>query len=252
MHILFARRRKFISIPLIALLSIVFWPFVLLTGIIYFAHTKIRLFAVKYSLMVVSMLLLIPIGFAWTYGFFSTNPELTQERARDQGQIAGANEKNTQSNTNDSTIASDTKEFAEFVRVVDGDTIEVIRGDKKEKVRIIGIDTPEVVDPRIAPECLGKEASEKANQIFASQKELTLEKDATQLDRDRYERLLRYVWLNSGTTDYGRLMVSLGYASEYTYDLPYKYQTTYKEEQQKAQELRVGLWADGVCVTQPN
>ncbi len=247
MHILFARKRKFVSIPLIVLLSVVFWPFILLTGGIYLAHTKIRLPAVKYTLMALSILLLIPVGFAWTYGFFSANPQLTKDRVDHQGQVAGVNEKNPKSNTNETIINSETKEDVTFVRVVDGDTIEVEQNGKKQIVRIIGIDTPEVVDPRIAPECLGKEASEKAQQIFSSQTNLILEKDSTQTERDRYGRLLRYVWLNEGTTDYGRLIISLGYASEYTYDLPYKYQSLYKEEQQKAQELKVGLWADGAC-----
>jgi len=248
MEILFAKKRKFISIPLILILSIFFWPFITLSFTIYFLHKKVSFSPVKYSLMVISILLLIPIGFAWSYGFFSTNPKLTAERSKPTPQVAGIADRTPQK----SQTTEDEKEIAEFVRVVDGDTIEVHLNGKKEKIRIIGIDTPEVVDPRVAPECMGKEASEKAKQIFGSQTSLTLEKDPTQQDRDRYNRLLRYVWLNDGTTDYGRLIISLGYASEYTYDLPYRYQSLYKEEQQKAQELKVGLWIDGVCQNDGN
>lgn len=246
MNILFARRRKFLSIPVIALLSIVFWPFTLLAAIIYHSHKKIRHPAIKYPIMAVSILLLIPIGFAWAYGFVSANPELISQKS---GQVAGIAEENAAPKNPVQNSETDIKESAEFVRVVDGDTIEVVLNGKTEKVRIIGIDTPEVVDPRVVPECLGKEASEKANQIFANQKVLLLERDPSQQEKDRYGRLLRYVWLNDGTTDYGRLIISLGYASEYTYDLPYKYQTTYKEEQQKAQELQVGLWKEGICAS---
>ena len=197
-----------------------------------------------------SILILIPVGFAWAYGFFVASPDqkppiFTQNKQNQK--VAGAKDENVIPKQNNST--DDTKEEAQFVKVTDGDTIEVTLNGKTEKIRIIGINTPEIVDPRKAPECLGKEASDQAKKIFSSQKTVMLEKDPTQSERDKYNRLLRFVWLNNGTTDYGRLIISLGYAQEYTYDLPYKYQTLYKEEQQKAQELKVGLWKEDACDT---
>lgn len=133
------------------------------------------------------------------------------------------------------------------IRVIDGDTLEVSIDDKTEDVRLIGVDTPETVDPRKSVECFGKEASKKAVETLSGKK-IKLESDSSQGDRDKYSRLLRYVLLDDGT-DFNKLMISEGYAYEYTYNLPYKYQQEYKEAQREAQENKRGLWADGVCET---
>lgn len=130
-------------------------------------------------------------------------------------------------------------------KVIDGDTIEVNIDGNKEKVRIIGINTPETVDPRREVECFGKEASSKAKELLLGQK-VRLESDPSQAEQDEYDRLLRYVFL-SGGKDFGKIMIQQGYAYEYTYDLPYKYQKEYKEAQQQAQTSNIGLWRDGLC-----
>lgn len=129
--------------------------------------------------------------------------------------------------------------------VVDGDTISVETEEGKETIRIIGINTPETVDPRKPVECFGKEASEKARELLFG-KYVTLEADPSQEDRDKYGRLLRFVFLPDGG-DYGKTMIGLGYAYEYTYNLPYKYQAEYKEAQSLAQSSKEGLWADDAC-----
>lgn len=137
---------------------------------------------------------------------------------------------------------------ATFLRVVDGDTIVVSLNGKKETVRIIGIDTPEVVDPRKKVECFGKEASDKAKKYFAeTDKKVWLEADETQANRDKYQRLLRYIFTDDNSIDFGKVMIELGYASEYTYSTPYKYQTIYKQAEKEAKDGRKGLWADNAC-----
>lgn len=125
------------------------------------------------------------------------------------------------------------------MRVIDGDTIEVLLDGKKAKVRIIGINTPETVDPRRPVGCFGKEASKFAKQILTGQV-IILESDPTQSNVDRYGRLLRYVFVNG--LDFGKKMISDGYAYEYTYDLPYKYQSEYKNAERQARERGLGLW----------
>ncbi|EKD65151.1 MAG: hypothetical protein ACD_50C00175G0006 [uncultured bacterium] len=140
-----------------------------------------------------------------------------------------------------------TKQLATVVKVIDGDTITVSINGKNEVVRIIGIDTPEVVDPRKKVECFGKEASEKAKVIFEENKTVLLESDPTQGERDRYQRLLRYVWIDDDKTDFGKFMIGEGYASEYTYIVPYKYQNEYKQVEIEASEAKRGLWADNAC-----
>jgi len=146
------------------------------------------------------------------------------------------------------TTASVSAEFVTVypvVRVVDGDTIKVEINGKIETVRILGINTPETVDPRKAVECFGKEASDQAKILLSNQK-VSLEPDITQGDRDRYQRLLRYVLLEDGT-DYGLSMIKNGYAYEYLYDIPYKYRDNYVESQKNAAQQKIGLWEDGVC-----
>lgn len=131
--------------------------------------------------------------------------------------------------------------------VIDGDTIQVNIDGKKETIRLIGIDSPETVDPRKPVQCFGKEASEKAKSLLSG-KSVRLESDPTQGERDKYQRLLRYVFLEDGT-NFNKLMISEGYAHEYTYNIPYKYQSEFKQAQKEAEENNRGLWADNACPT---
>lgn len=144
--------------------------------------------------------------------------------------------------------------FSRVVRVVDGDTFVVemgvpasatSSGVARPKIRLIGLDTPEVVDPRKPVQCFGREASAKAKEILEGQA-LRLESDPTQGDRDKYGRLLRYAFLRDGTL-FNKLMIEEGYGHEYTYNIPYKYQKEFKDAQESAREAKKGLWADGVC-----
>lgn len=145
------------------------------------------------------------------------------------------------------TIFLENKKLYPVIKIIDGDTIDVEIEGKIQRVRVIGINTPEVVDPRKQVECFGKEASKKAKELLKG-KRVRLEKDETQPEVDKYQRLLRYVFLEDGT-DFGLTMIKEGYAYEYTYYLPYKYQQQYKQAQIEAQQNKKGLWADNVCVT---
>ncbi len=131
------------------------------------------------------------------------------------------------------------------VKVIDGDTFSVSSDNQTLKVRVLGINTPETVDPRRKVECFGKEASDKAKSLLTGQT-VKLETDPTQDDKDKYGRLLRYVYLPNNK-DYGLEMIKSGYAYEYTYDLPYKYQNEYKSAQIEAERAKVGLWSDTSC-----
>lgn len=142
---------------------------------------------------------------------------------------------------------SSTPIFYSVIKVIDGDTIDINIDGKTQRIRVIGINTPEVVDPRKPVECFGKQASEKAKQLLEGKK-VRLEKDETQGNTDKYGRLLRYVFLEDNT-DFGLTMIKEGYAYEYTYNIPYKYQQQYKQAQIEAQKNKRGLWADNVCIT---
>lgn len=135
--------------------------------------------------------------------------------------------------------------LATVTKIVDGDTIHVVSGNTTNTVRLIGIDTPEVVDPRRPVQCYGKEASQKLQELI-NKKKVYVTADASQSERDKYDRLLRYVWTEDGI-NVNEFMIREGYAYEYTYDVPYKYQQLFKEAQRGAQEKKIGLWSDTTC-----
>lgn len=130
-------------------------------------------------------------------------------------------------------------------KVIDGDTIDVIIDGKTERLRLIGIDTPETVDPRKPVQCFGTEASNKAKELLTNQL-VSLEADPSQGERDKYNRLLRYVYFEDGTS-YNKKMIADGYAHEYTYNIPYKYQSEYKQAQKDAEAGGLGLWSPSTC-----
>ena len=103
------------------------------------------------------------------------------------------------------------------VEVVDGDTIRVELPSGIETVRIIGIDTPEVVHPTEPEACFGAEASAFAHDTLDGQA-VTLELDPTQDERDRYDRLLAHVHV--GDTLYAAEAIAAGYGIHYVYERP--------------------------------
>jgi len=119
-------------------------------------------------------------------------------------------------------------------RVVDGDTIEIEGG---EKVRYIGIDTPETVDPRKTVQCFGVEASKK-NKELVEGKMVRLEKDIT--NKDKYNRLLRYIYV--GDTFINLELVKQGFAYSYSYPPDIKHQDQFMKAQEEAREAKRGLW----------
>ena len=142
-----------------------------------------------------------------------------------------------------SSIASST--LYAVVKVVDGDTIHIDVAGKKETVRLIGINTPETVDPRRPVECFGKEASSKAKELLEGKK-VRIETEASQGERDKYGRVLGYVYREDGLF-FNKYMIEEGYAYEYTYRIPYQYQVEFKTAQKEAEANGRGLWATGVC-----
>ncbi len=137
------------------------------------------------------------------------------------------------------------KDSHEAIKVVDGDTIQILVGDKKQTVRMIGVDTPESVDPRKPVQCFGEKASKKTSELLLNKK-IYLEADSTQGDSDRYKRLLRYVFLEDGT-NVNKLLIEQGFGHQYTYNKPYKYREEFIKAEAEARENKRGLWADGAC-----
>ena len=143
------------------------------------------------------------------------------------------------------TLAASSTAMYDVVRVVDGDTIIVRIEDNDVTVRLIGMDTPEVVDPRKPVECFGKQASDKAKATLSSM-QVHLATDSSQDTYDKYGRLLAYVYLEDGTL-FNKMMIADGYAHEYTYDIPYRFQTDFKLAEKDARMHERGLWAADTC-----
>lgn len=135
--------------------------------------------------------------------------------------------------------------WVKVVKAVDGDTIRVSDGKDEALIRMIGVDTPESVHPTKEVECFGKEASSLTERMLLGNT-VRIESDPSQGNRDKYGRLLRYVFLEDGT-NFNRHLIREGYAYEYTYDDDYKYQIPFKAAQLFAQTEKKGFWADGVC-----
>ena len=131
---------------------------------------------------------------------------------------------------------------SQVIRVVDGDTIIVAIDHKPETIRLLGINTPETVKPNWPVECYGPEASAYVKKTLTD-KIVRLESDPSQDDRDKYHRLLRYVFLDNENFD--ESLVRDGYAREYTFKVPYKYQKQFRADQKFAKKNKVGLW--GKC-----
>lgn len=124
-------------------------------------------------------------------------------------------------------------------KVIDGDTIAIQGG---EKVRLIGIDTPETVDPRRPVGCFGKEASNETKRLLTGKK-VYLEKDVS--ETDKYKRLLRYIYLpldGSQMLFVNDYLVREGFATALTYPPDVKYSEQFLEAQRQAREAKKGLW----------
>jgi micrococcal nuclease len=132
-------------------------------------------------------------------------------------------------------------ETARVVRIVDGDTIVVDRGNGDERLRYVGIDAPESVKPGTPVAFMGHEAS-AANAALVAGREVVLERDVS--DRDRFDRLLRYVWLREGDA---WLLVNLelvrqGYASAVSFPPDVRLQDALRAAEQVARYSGLGLW----------
>ena len=135
-------------------------------------------------------------------------------------------------------IDSNTK--YEVIKVLDGDTFDIKVENQEVTVRMIGVDTPETVDPRKVVQCFGKEASDKTKELLMKHF-VTLETDPTQSKTDKFNRILAYVY-REDSLFINKYLLENGYAHEYTYNIPYQKQAEFKELEKKAKEEQKGLW----------
>ena len=122
----------------------------------------------------------------------------------------------------------------------DGDTISVDMNGKNERIRFIGVDTPETHDPRKPVQCFGEAASAFTKNLVGSQN-VRLESDPINTNRDRYNRLLRYVYLPDNTLVNAEI-IKQGYGFAYT-GFPFTKSEEFIKYQIEARIQGKGLWS---------
>jgi micrococcal nuclease len=132
---------------------------------------------------------------------------------------------------------------ATIVRVVDGDTLKVNVGGHNDRVRLIGIDTPESVKPNTPVQCFALEASARTKALLHQGEVIRLVRDAEA--RDRYGRLLAYVYRQRDGLFVNLALVKDGYAAPYTFPPNVAHVDEFVTAGRQAREANRGLW--GKC-----
>lgn len=166
---------------------------------------------------IISVVILLLLGFLQKQGIIEINPQPAQQAA--------------------TAHAPGTYAVAKFD---DGDTIVVDMDGKKETIRFIGVDTPETHDPRKPVQCFGKAASAYTKQLIGTNR-VRLEADPTNSNRDRYDRLLRYIYLPDGTL-VNKKIIEDGYGFALT-AFPFTKMEEFRQAQKEARENNRGLWS---------
>jgi micrococcal nuclease len=140
--------------------------------------------------------------------------------------------------SNDSLATSPSS--ATMKRVVDGDTIDIEIGGNTERVRLIGINTPETKHPTKGVECFGPEASAYAEQLLPTGTQLRVERDIEA--RDKYGRLLLYVYIANSNIFVNLDLVMQGYARPMVFEPNTAHKTDFAQAATQAELRNVGLW----------
>lgn len=139
-----------------------------------------------------------------------------------------------------STIVQNTPGSYAVVEFADGDTVVVKMNGKNERVRLIGVDTPETQDPRKPVQCFGQAASEFTKNLIGNQT-VRLEADILSSNRDRYNRLLRYAYLPDGRLVNAEI-IKEGFGFAYT-SFPFTKSEEFRAYETNAREANRGLWS---------
>lgn len=136
-----------------------------------------------------------------------------------------------------------------IAKFTDGDTFSVNMNGAVEKVRLIGVDTPETHDPRKSVQCFGQAAADFTKKLIGTNR-LRLEADPANTNRDRYNRLLRYAYLPDGRMVNAEI-IKQGYGFAYTY-FPFTKIDEFKQYQTEAETAKLGLWGSCSIETEDN
>ena len=126
-------------------------------------------------------------------------------------------------------------------RFVDGDTVVVKMNGSEQKIRMIGVDTPETHKPNTPVQCYGPAAAAYTKAKLTGQS-FRLVSDSLSTNYDRYGRLLRYIYLTDGT-NFNQSLVANGYGFYYPY-FPFEKSQDFAAAQATAKAGNKGLWAN--------
>ena len=208
------------------ILALIFFPLTITIGVSYLLVDKTK---VKSWLKYTIAGLLIFFGATLTFAMYAPSKSTPSSVT-----------KPIETSSDSSKATENKNELFLVKRVVDGDTVELENG---QKIRYIGIDTPETVSPDKPIQCFGKEASDK-NKALVEGKKVRLEKDVS--ETDKYSRLLRYIYLEDGTF-VNLQLVKQGFARSSTYPPDVKHQEEFRKAEEEARTSSIGLWAPDTC-----
>jgi micrococcal nuclease len=154
------------------------------------------------------------------------------------GFIVGASHCQGQDPPRSPTAAAPT---SKVLRVVDGDTVVLLLDAQQVRVRLIGVDTPETVHPRMPVERFGREATRFLKEL-AEGKSVRVAYEPGPSRMDRYGRTLAYLYLEPGGLFINREIVARGYGYAYVKS-PFQFMDDFRAAERSARENRLGLWA---------
>ena len=129
----------------------------------------------------------------------------------------------------------------EVVQVIDGDTVDIRIGDVTERVRLIGVDTPETVAEDRPVQCFGAEASARTKELLPAGTGVRVERD--EITRDRYGRLLSYVWRTEDDVLVNLALIEGGFADAVTFGDNEALYQVFAAAEATARADGVGLWS---------
>ncbi|MGP4065767.1 thermonuclease family protein [Oceanobacillus sp. M65] len=173
-----------------------------------------------------------------------TEKPMVEERNEKEA-VQQEKEVESENHNKETDTQEETLEGAKVSRVVDGDTVKVIYDGKEETVRLLLVDTPETKHPSKPVQPLGPEASSFAKERLEG-KHIELEFDGPA--RDKYGRLLAYIWVDGEM--FNQTLLEHGLARlAYVYDPPYVHFEAYMKAQNRAKDNELGIWSREGYVT---
>ena len=134
-----------------------------------------------------------------------------------------------------------------IVKVIDGDTVDVSMSGRTERVRLIGIDTPETKKPNTPIQCFGPEASKHINELLPVDTPVLVQRDVEA--RDPYGRLLGYVYRTSDNLFVNQDLIINGFARPLSIAPNTAFASEFATLAQTAQNSKIGWW--GECASEP-